>query len=152
VERRGFLAWALAAGAVSLEGLTPRQLLAVGREAHDNAGTLRALSPSAAATVRAAAERILPRTDTPGATDANVTAFIDSMLDGWYSAEQKAAFLSGVAERAASPAAVPWYGMLRYLTVYGYCTSKVGATDGLHNWPQPFRYEPCTSLPKQEGS
>jgi hypothetical protein len=47
-------------------------------------------------TVVALAERIIPRTDTPGATDANVNRFIDAVLaDG--SAEDRQEFLDSLA-------------------------------------------------------
>ena len=44
------------------------------------------LSPAQLDLVTAIAERILPRTDTPGATDVGVPAFVDLML-GNYSTE-----------------------------------------------------------------
>jgi hypothetical protein len=34
-----------------------------------------------------------------------------------------------------------WFGMLKYLTVFGYCTSKVGQTQHLALWPLPGRYD-----------
>lgn len=43
-------------------------------------------------------DQILPATDTPGASDVGVPQFIDKMLSGWYSEEEKADFLAGLAE------------------------------------------------------
>jgi hypothetical protein len=34
-----------------------------------------------------------------------------------------------------------WFAMLKYLTVWGYCTSDVGMRETLHSWPQPMRYD-----------
>jgi len=43
-----------------------------------------------------AAERIIPRTTTPGATDARVADFIDVMLADWYDAPDRARFKTGL--------------------------------------------------------
>jgi hypothetical protein len=183
--------WVVAAGsAVTLHPATARALNDLGREVHDvlqhehAAGTANAqsrlvvLTAAQARTVSAAAERIIPRTDTPGATDANVTAFIDHMLAHWYSDAERHAFMAGLPEldgRAqaawganfvalsrerqtalleildgevaqlrrtnADAANNHWFGMLKYLTVFGYCTSKVGQTQHLALWPLPGRYD-----------
>lgn len=192
MERRELLRWAAAsAGIAGLQGLTSRQLVSFGERVHRAAGegSLHVLDAHAAATVTAAAERILPRTDTPGATDAGVTAFVDTMLDGWYPQPDRDRFLQGLADldarsrahgghdfialstadqvavltalddeltsfRRARPAgqATPWFDLLKYLTIYGYCTSQPGATKGLGIWPKPWRYEPCAPLPVTKGS
>jgi hypothetical protein len=58
----------------------------------------RTLSPHQNQTVTAIAEMIIPKTETPGATDAGVPAFIDLIVTEWYSAEQRAQFLQGLAD------------------------------------------------------
>lgn len=183
--------WVVAAGsAVTLHPATARALNDLGREVHDSlqhqhaAGNAPAqtrlvvLTTAQARMVTAAAERIIPRTDTPGATDANVTAFIDHMLAHWYSDAEREAFVTGLPELDARAQAAGganfvalsrdrqtallealdgevaqlrrtnadaannhWFGMLKYLTVYGYCTSKVGQTQHLALWPLPGRYD-----------
>jgi gluconate 2-dehydrogenase gamma chain len=60
--------------------------------------TPRALSDVQGAQVATIAEHIIPATDTPGARAAGVHRFIDTMLAEYYSPEQRAAFLAGLAE------------------------------------------------------
>lgn len=77
----------------------PDRLFAIGRTVHQRvrAGTLRALSPHQNETVATIAELILPKTDTPGARDAGVPAFIDIMLADWADDEQRQMFTAGLA-------------------------------------------------------
>ncbi|MGH7559905.1 MAG: gluconate 2-dehydrogenase subunit 3 family protein [Gemmatimonadales bacterium] len=89
------------AGLACLQGLSPDDLLGLGKSVHaDAAGQqgLQALDGQADATVIAAAERILPATDTPGATAAQVHRFIDRMLADWYTPAERDRFLSGLRE------------------------------------------------------
>jgi len=100
MERRDLIRFlASAAGAGCLQGLAPDDLLAFGRRVHADAGAiqdLKALDPHAARTVIAAAERILPASDTPGATDAQVHRFIDRMLADWHTPAERDRFLAGL--------------------------------------------------------
>ncbi len=85
----------------SLLQLAPRSLLAIAREARElvQAQTsLRTLNPHQYATVKTMAELIIPRTDTPGATDVGVAEFIDVILTEWYDDAQRTQFLSGLAD------------------------------------------------------
>jgi hypothetical protein len=59
---------------------------------------LRKLSPHQNATVTAISEMIIPRTETQGAADAGVPAFIDLILTDWYTDEQRSDFLNGLAD------------------------------------------------------
>ena len=73
--------------------LAPRNLLVVLREARAQLVTpvaLRTLNPHQDATVKAMAEFILPKTDTPGATDVGAGEFIDLMLTEWYDEQDRA--------------------------------------------------------------
>ena len=166
-----------------VQGLSASELLALGARVHtsledDTPGMApRALTPAQYRAVAAAAEHILPRTDTPGATDARVADFIDVMLAGWYSTEDRDRFIAGLAEldararRAYRRAFVDgrseqrtallvifdgevsalrqvdsraagehWFAMLKYLTVWGYYTSRVGMTEELKVQLMPGYY------------
>jgi len=81
--------------------LAPRNLLTVLREARTRLATpvaLRTLNPHQDATVKAVAELILPKTDTPGATDVGASEFIDLMLTEWYDEQDRNRFLNGLSE------------------------------------------------------
>ncbi len=54
------------------------------------------LSQDARAALTVIVDTILPPTDTPGASQVGVVDFIELMLSGWTSAEEKEAFLAGL--------------------------------------------------------
>ncbi len=147
------------------------------------AGVLRAQTPAASAAakpqhlnaqqfaiVAAAAERILPRTDTPGATDVGVPAFIDLMVGAYMAAVEQRMFKDGLAElEAASRAAhkagftaltapqqdvvlkriaeasqkkeKSFFHQLRELTLLGYFTSEQVGKNVLHYDPVPGKFQ-----------
>lgn len=83
------------------------ELLEVGRRAHTLAelrqsGTSatppRTLTAAEYDIVSQASERIIPRTATPGATDAHVAGFIDVMLTDWYDVSGRERFKTGLKE------------------------------------------------------
>jgi hypothetical protein len=49
------------------------------------------------------------------------------------------------ASQGAAAANQHWFAMLKYLTVYGYCTSEAGAR-ALGLYPLPGRYDACAPL------
>lgn len=86
-----------------LETLGVEEMLEVGRRAHALAdgrrlAPSRALSAAEYEIVSQAAERIIPRTATPGATDARVADFIDVMLADWYNDKDRTRFKTGLTE------------------------------------------------------
>lgn len=189
MDRRNMLQVMLSTGALGvLQQLSADEVLALGERIHHAVAphgnttaaqpAYAALTSSQARTVRVMAEEIIPRTDTPGATDANVTAFIDRMLAEWYSKDEREVVVRGLSEldrraverggptfvglRATQRVAVlealdgevmalrktngtaanaHWFSTLKYLTVFGYCTSNVGMTQHLDTWPLPGRYD-----------
>ena len=81
--------------------LAPAKLLVFAREVRTlmaSQAAPRTLNVQQAATVTTIAELILPRTDTPGATDVGATAFIDLILTEWYDDSDRSRFLSGLAD------------------------------------------------------
>jgi hypothetical protein len=152
--------------------------------------------------VTAAAELLLPPTETPGAKAARVNEFIDHILADWYSEEDRKRFLDGLSDMdsqsqklfgkdfaVASPeqqaevfqilgdelalalealANAPpgyrgeapepennFYVMFRELTLTGYFTSEIGATQALHEVIIPGHFDGCTPLAtsrEQKGS
>jgi hypothetical protein len=184
MERRELLRWLTAsAGLGRLDQIAPKELLAFGQAVHARAATggARVLDPHATATVTVAAERIIPASDTPGATDVGVAAFIDHMLADWYAPAERDRFLEGLGDVDArsrarcgqefleclegdqvavlteldaevatlrrtgqvATAERHWFGMLKFLTVWGYCTSEAAARRTLGEYPPPWRYDSC---------
>ena len=97
----------LAAGATV--PLAPASLLASFREARALVGTqmvFRTLNPHQNATVKALAEMIIPRTETPGAADVGAVEFIELMLTEWYDPAERDRFLQGLADLDARTVAL----------------------------------------------
>ena len=183
MDRRTLLHWLVATGGLAVvQRMSAAELEAAGRAAHrqlhDDATRSGVLTADETRTVAAVAEHIIPRTDTPGATDAGVAAFVAVMLADWYPATDTARFRRGLAQfeagstgelgsafadapaarqgalvravdadvdtlRRSDPAAANahWFGMLKFLTVWGYCTSEVAMRQLFHSLPRPTRYD-----------
>jgi gluconate 2-dehydrogenase gamma chain len=135
----------------------------------------RYLTPAQFALVTAIAERILPRTDTPGATDVGVPAFID-LLYGEFMTDAERELLTGglaaVEAAAASTHKAPFpslgpgrqdsllreiaeaeegrdtgsFRLMRAATVLGYFTSEPVGRSVLHYDPVPGGYESCVPI------
>ena len=105
-------------------------------------------------------ETILPATDTPGAKAAHVHLFVDLALARCASAAGRMAVLSALATIGAGfltaapearraqlaqidPVAL---GLLRELTILGYFTSEIGATQALAYDPIPGAYRGCITV------
>ena len=66
--------------------------------AANQAGALRTLSPAQNEIVVAMSDVMIPATATPGAKAAKVNEFIDLILTGWATEEERKIFLEGLAE------------------------------------------------------
>jgi glucoside 3-dehydrogenase (cytochrome c) hitch-hiker subunit len=133
-------------------------------------GQMETLSPIQAKLVAALADAILPRTDTPGATDIGVTEFVDHIVGRWYSPEERDQFLAGLADidrRAGgdflalppdrqlallhsldgaegSPGtAEAGFSRLKSLTIYGYFTSEKVMKEVTRDPLIPGRFQGC---------
>lgn len=81
--------------------LTPLRWRMLGREARvllSSQAIPRTLNTHQHSTVSALAELILPRSDTPGATDVGAADFIDLILTEWYDEADRSRFLNGIAD------------------------------------------------------
>jgi hypothetical protein len=137
------------------------------------------------------AEIMIPRTDTPGAKDVGVPAFIDTMLQATYKQQDQTRYLDGLAEfeaharerhgkpflqllpdqqrewvREVHDAALhlardngmgdrreqrPFILMTKELTMLGFFTSEVGATQVLQYVAVPGVFRGCVPL-KEVGN
>jgi gluconate 2-dehydrogenase gamma chain len=154
--------------------LSPAWLTAIDQAARPAAQGTR-LTPAQAAIAGAVADRIIPRTDTPGAADVGVPAFIDLLYgefmtpaerkmlsDGLdevdtaakaahggsfttLSADRKDTLLSAIA-RAEEGKDQGFFRLIRSATILGYFTSEQVGRNVLHYDPVPGRYEGCIPI------
>ncbi len=146
------------------------------------------LNEDQASIITQVSEIIIPKTDTAGAKDTGVPAFIDLMLKDVYSKEDQDRYLAGLkafdeeaqkaygdpfaelepekqaefvkkmhdeavnAERSTKPAPPrPFILTTKELTMLGFFTSKVGATEVLQYEAVPGAYHGCLPL-KEAGN
>lgn len=139
------------------------------------AGTKSYFTAKQLATVGAMAERVLPKTDTPGALDAGVPAFIETMARGYLTADEVRTLTAGVADVDARSQAAhqrafadltaaqqdalltklaedpngksgAFFRQFRELTVVGYFTSELVGKNVLHYDPVPGMYQGCLPI------
>lgn len=155
--------------------LTPSIFDGALHAATPGAGSARLLNAAQLASVAAAAERILPKSDTPGAIDVGVPAFIDLMLAAYVLPADREMFMAGLANLeqrsrtthrrgfaelgAAEQDALlrtiagesqgkdkSFFALLKELTIVGYFTSAPVGKDVLKYDPVPGRWDPCVPL------
>jgi hypothetical protein len=104
IDRRELLVRASAALGWSVSAAGAAGVLAgcAATPAVEAAPAPRFLTAAEARDVAALADRILPRTDTPGAVDVGVSAFIDRMLADYYPERERMIARAGLAEVAAA--------------------------------------------------
>ncbi len=165
--------------------LSPEWLMAVdpafaeasaGKQAVRPAAQGSRLTPAHAAIAGAVADRILPRTDTPGAADVGVPAFIDLLYAGFMTPAERQMLTDGLNQVEAAAKAGPggasftalapdrkdavlrtiaraeegrdqgFFRLIRSATVLGYFTSEQVGRNVLHYDPVPGRYEGCVPI------
>lgn len=118
-----------------------------------------ALSDAQLARIAAIADRILPRTDTPSATDVAVPAFVDVIVSEQYPDQERALFIANIdaidatqldaveamTDRSQQPARTYW--RLKGLIVHGYFTSERVMKDVLKVRVQPGRFDGAYPMP-----
>lgn len=158
--------------------LSPRILshsLKAAAQVSPNQAKARFLSAELYKIAAAFAERILPRTSTPGATDAGVADFIDIMYGKYLSGEERKLMDHGLSELDAASrnlhraefASLPgddqdamimrlaiaakdrekfFLSQIRELIIVGYFTSEIVGKTVLNYDPVPGRFDPCIPL------
>lgn len=92
MQRRDFLQIAVLLGGISASGL----VRALTQTADAAPVAQRALSGAQRAQIAVLAEQVIPRTDTPGAIDAGVPAFIEQIVTRWYTDTEQRIFMQGL--------------------------------------------------------
>jgi gluconate 2-dehydrogenase gamma chain len=96
MHRRDLLRLLGATAALPFLPRSAEAAIALGHQVHAGSETgAKVLRADQLALLDAVCELIIPRTDTPGALDAKVPAFIDHMLAGWYPAAERDQLLAG---------------------------------------------------------
>ncbi len=138
------------------------------------------LSVEQARMVDALVDRILPPTETPGARELGVGAFVDRMLDEYYLGEDQRRFVSGLEmleaqaldrfgapfsecrverqdeliealARGATAEERAFFQMAKELTVLGFFTTEAGATQVLQYELIPGGFRGCIPLQEAGG-
>ena len=111
------------------------------------------LTPEQLEHIGAIADVIIPRTDTPSATDVDVPAFVSIIVTENYTDAERSAFLANLdsidphgldaleswGDRRAEPARTYW--RLKGLIIHGYFTSERVMKDVLHYEVMPGKFD-----------
>jgi hypothetical protein len=132
MQRRDLLK---AFGAASALALLPHETVDAWARVASGLRPGNGLTDAQLAHIGAIADAIIPRTDTPSATDVNVPAFVDVIVSENYSDAERATFIDNLdaihpdaldviesANRREEPARTYW--RLKGLIIHGYFTSE----------------------------
>lgn len=169
MQRRDILKALGAAAALAV--LPEHEALAAWSRVASGLAAAGSLTPEHLELIGAIADTILPRTDTPSATDVKVPAFIDVIVSENYSDTQRAAFMGALPQLAAElrgPDGLAFVAMdpehravalgaveranrqqqpfatywrLKGLVIHGYFTSEQVAKQVLHYQMMPGHYD-----------
>ena len=117
------------------------------------------LTDAQLARVGAIADLILPRTDSPSATDVGVPDFVNVIVSENYGDAERDAFVAGLdqldaaaidtydtaTDRRAEPARTYW--RLKGLVIHGYFTSEPVMKDVLHYEVMPGKFDGDAPMP-----
>ncbi len=157
-----------------LQPLSVRARYRLGRDVHRGLGSPRPGSTRQQALISRIADLVVPRTDTPGALDVRVPEFIDAMMTGWYSSQERHALEQGLGEidrraggsgfvalaerdqiklltaldgaKGADGSAEAAFATVKELTVYSYFTSERVQKEVLKTAIIPGRFDGCAAF------
>ena len=178
IKRTGFLLGSTAFSAAIFSSITSCQTAAT----ESLSWTPSFLSTDQAKVVEIVADILIPRTDTPGALDVGVPAYIDLMFKDNFTKEeqvqvaagfadfdkksqaangksfidatpeQKLSFLQQLEKEAQNSEDPSFIGVMKQLTFRGFFTSEAGMTEVLQFDPVPGNYDGCISLAEAGGA
>jgi len=176
MQRRDLLR---AFGATAALALLPNEAVAAWARVASGLRPADGLTDAQLALVGAIADTIIPRTDTPGATDVGVPAFVNVIVSENYSETDRTAFLAGLdaIEAQAKNAGAPFaelepsarastiegiesatdrraepartYWRLKGLIVHGYFTSETVAKTVLKVDIMPGKFDGAAPMPQR---
>lgn len=160
MERRELLR---ALGSAAALTILPGEALAAWTRVTAGGPLAGGLSAEQLARIGAIADAILPRTDTPSATDVSVPAFVNVIVTENYSDEERGLFISNLdaidpaeletiesqTDRSQQPARTYW--RLKGLVVHGYFTSERVMKDVLKVQVQPGRFDGAYPMPAKRA-
>lgn len=146
-------------------GLIPAHMAVIS----DGAPSIQVFTPDERALMTQLCDRIIPKTDTPGAIEAGVPAYIEKLLADWSSLSDRDPIVAGLAEidtasmqkykvrgSKATPAqqdelltlamngqfsrSKDFFEAFRQLVIVGYYTSEIGITQEREYLPVPGEY------------
>lgn len=135
----------------------------------EGAPSIQVFTPHERALMTALCERIIPKTDTPGAIEAGVPAYIEKLLADWSDPDDRDPIIAGLAEidtqsmqqyKVAGDKATPqqqdalltmamegklnkgedFFEAFRQLVIVGYYTSEIGITQEREYLPVPGEF------------
>ena len=160
IDRRHLLR---ALGSAAALTLLPGEATAAWARVASGARLNSALTDAQLARIGAIADLILPRTDTPSATDVGVPAFVDVIVSEQYSDQEREVFVANIGaiqpagieaieaqtDRSQQPARTYW--RLKGLIVHGYFTSERVMKDVLKVQIQPGRFDGAYPMPAKRA-